>query len=379
MATPSASGAYDNDNSGGSTPQARHALPARPPPPANPTPAVPVTYGGAAYGHRGSGYGNGYGNTTWSRQNDYNGNPPSGVKFQRALAKLRAVASAYQSYPQATTYPSMTDFSATVGPPAYYSTANYQQQYYPTTTPSYSATPTQATNPYSAPTVNNDLDAEQYAQWQSGFGGKDDAKKTTSSAYATPNAAAAAATVADGKKRTVVRNAGGKIWQDDSLLEWPVGHQRIFVGNLSGEVTDDTLQKAFKEYPSLSKWKVIREKNTNKSKGFGFVSFGNADDYFKAYKEKQGKYIGAHPVQLQPAKPIQAASIAQNNHGKKNWHGKNRSGANQYNAGNSANSDANSNKKDAKDKTQGGQSGPGSYGGVTKHKKKEKGGLKILG
>ncbi|KAK8178488.1 hypothetical protein BC567DRAFT_149093, partial [Phyllosticta citribraziliensis] len=95
---------------------------------------------------------------------------------------------------------------------------------------------------------------------------------------------------------TVVRSGGGKTWQDSSLLEWDPAHFRIFVGNLAGEVTDESLHKAFSRYTSIQKARVVRDKRTTKSKGYGFVSFSNGDDYFQAAKEMQGKYIGSHPV-----------------------------------------------------------------------------------
>lgn len=73
------------------------------------------------------------------------------------------------------------------------------------------------------------------------------------------------------------------------------------MGNLAGEVTDDSLLKAFARYTSVQKARVIREKRTQKSKGYGFVSFSDGDDYFKAAREMQGKYIGSHPVLLRRA------------------------------------------------------------------------------
>jgi len=99
----------------------------------------------------------------------------------------------------------------------------------------------------------------------------------------------------EGVAKTVVRKGGGQTWEDPTLLEWGSAH-RIFVGNLAGEVTDESLLKAFSKYPSVQKARVVRDKRTTKSKGFGFVSFTDADDYFKAAKEMNGKYIGSHPV-----------------------------------------------------------------------------------
>lgn len=94
----------------------------------------------------------------------------------------------------------------------------------------------------------------------------------------------------------MVRSGGGQSWQDSSLLEWDPAHFRLFIGNLAGEVTDDSLLKAFSRYASVQKARVVRDKRTTKSKGYGFVSFSDGDDYFQAAKDMQGKYIGSHPV-----------------------------------------------------------------------------------
>ncbi|CAG8516169.1 18829_t:CDS:2, partial [Racocetra fulgida] len=87
------------------------------------------------------------------------------------------------------------------------------------------------------------------------------------------------------KPKTIIRAAGGEIWEDPTLLEWDINDFRLFCGDLGNEVTDDILYKAFSKYPSIQKAKVIRDKRTNKSKGYGFVSFKDADEFVKAWKE----------------------------------------------------------------------------------------------
>ena len=80
-----------------------------------------------------------------------------------------------------------------------------------------------------------------------------------------------------------------------------VDHFRLFCGDLGGEVNDDSLFKAFRQYPSLEKARVVRDKKTTKSKGFGFVAFSDPNDFMRAWKEMNGKYIGSHPVKLRKA------------------------------------------------------------------------------
>ncbi|CAG8643369.1 5332_t:CDS:2, partial [Ambispora gerdemannii] len=100
------------------------------------------------------------------------------------------------------------------------------------------------------------------------------------------------------KQKTIVRAAGGEVWEDPTLLEWDTNDFRLFCGDLGNEVTDDLLYKAFSKYPSLQKAKVVRDKRTGKSKGYGFVSFKDADEFVKAWKEMNGKYVGNRPIKL---------------------------------------------------------------------------------
>jgi RNA recognition motif-containing protein len=85
---------------------------------------------------------------------------------------------------------------------------------------------------------------------------------------------------------------------DPTLEEWDPNDYRIFCGDLGNDVNDDTLARAFRHYPSFLKAKIVRDKHTKKSKGFGFVSFKDPHDFMNALKEMNGKYIGSRPVKL---------------------------------------------------------------------------------
>mmetsp|Transcript_4094 Transcript_4094/g.3976 ORF Transcript_4094/g.3976 Transcript_4094/m.3976 type:complete len:131 (-) Transcript_4094:2-394(-) len=100
------------------------------------------------------------------------------------------------------------------------------------------------------------------------------------------------------RKQKVMRKAAGKVWEDETLEQWPENDYRIFCGDLGNEVNDDVLANAFKKYPSFAKAKVIRDKKTLKSRGYGFVSLTNQDDFVRVMKEMQGKYVGNRPVRL---------------------------------------------------------------------------------
>nr|CCA17788.1 RNAbinding protein putative [Albugo laibachii Nc14] len=107
--------------------------------------------------------------------------------------------------------------------------------------------------------------------------------------------------VLTGAKR-FVRVAGGERWEDVTLAEWPDNDFRLFCGDLGNEVTDELLAHNFSCFPSFQRAKVIRDKFTHKSRGYGFVSFGDPFDCAKALREMNGKYIGNRPVKLHKSK-----------------------------------------------------------------------------
>ncbi|CAN6232507.1 unnamed protein product, partial [Urochloa humidicola] len=102
----------------------------------------------------------------------------------------------------------------------------------------------------------------------------------------------------DATKKAVPRKAAGQSWEDPTLADWPENDFRLFCGDLGNEVNDDVLTKVFSKYPSFNMARVIRDKWTGKTKGYGFVSFANASDLAAALKEMNGKYVGNRPIKL---------------------------------------------------------------------------------
>ncbi|KAL5118437.1 hypothetical protein ACEQ8H_003613 [Pleosporales sp. CAS-2024a] len=288
--------------------QPHHSLPARPPPSTYPPPPSRPSNAGAR----------GQGNSPM-----YPGFTPRSV-----AAQAPSPAGSSAMYSQA---PVSTPYQATA-----YASSN---TYYDNSFPAYAAAappPPFSAGPSMSRGVGGPYDAEEearIAEWNSAYN-KDDAyaKKGPSAnvgarpeAVATPDAEPAV--TADGKRKTVVREGGGKTWEDPTLLEWDPMHPRLFIGNLAGEVTDDSLHKAFSKYPSLVKARVVRDKKSTKSKSYGFVSFSNTDDYFRAFKEMNNKYIGSHPVTIKRAtsevKAVVKKEDKPKNHGKNNKNNKN--------------------------------------------------------
>ncbi|ONH69364.1 RNA-binding protein 42 [Cyberlindnera fabianii] len=99
-------------------------------------------------------------------------------------------------------------------------------------------------------------------------------------------------------------NKNNKSNVDHTLEEWDPKHFRLFVGNLGSDANDALLIKAFSAYPSVSKVKVPTDGKTGTNKGYGFVAFADPNDYLKAFKEVNGKYIGHHPCTLKKANDL---------------------------------------------------------------------------
>lgn len=76
----------------------------------------------------------------------------------------------------------------------------------------------------------------------------------------------------------------------------------VFVGDLAPDVTDYMLQEAFKNnYPSVKGAKVVTDKLTNRSKGYGFVRFGDATEQTRAMTEMNGMFLSTRPMRIGPA------------------------------------------------------------------------------
>lgn len=78
-------------------------------------------------------------------------------------------------------------------------------------------------------------------------------------------------------------------FNNSSNLFCVAGDFRLFCGDLGNDVTDEVLTRVFGRYPSFQKARVIRDKRTNKTKGYGFVSFKDPNDFVRAVKELDGK------------------------------------------------------------------------------------------
>lgn len=77
----------------------------------------------------------------------------------------------------------------------------------------------------------------------------------------------------------------------------------IYVGNLDFKVKESDLEKAFGEYGTVSSVKIVTDKYSGKSKGFGFVTMENQDEAKKAISELNGASMGSRELVVNEARP----------------------------------------------------------------------------
>ena len=78
--------------------------------------------------------------------------------------------------------------------------------------------------------------------------------------------------------------------------------RKLYVGNLSFDTTDQTLQDTFSTYGEVTSATVIKDRDTNRSKGFGFVEFSQDADAQKAKGAMDGKELDGRSLRVDEAK-----------------------------------------------------------------------------
>ena len=78
---------------------------------------------------------------------------------------------------------------------------------------------------------------------------------------------------------------------------------KLYVGNLPYTVRDEDLQQSFSEYGSVSSAKVMMERDTGRSKGFGFVEMGSDAEAQAAIEGMNGQSLGGRSLVVNEARP----------------------------------------------------------------------------
>ncbi len=77
----------------------------------------------------------------------------------------------------------------------------------------------------------------------------------------------------------------------------------IYVGNLPYRMTEDELREAFAAYGEVTSARVITDRESGRSKGFGFVEMSDNSDAQTAIDELNGKEMQGRPLRVNEARP----------------------------------------------------------------------------
>lgn len=77
----------------------------------------------------------------------------------------------------------------------------------------------------------------------------------------------------------------------------------IYVGNLSYGMGEDELREAFAAYGDVASVKILTDRETGRSRGFGFVEMPNQSEGEAAISQLNGKDVGGRSLRVNEARP----------------------------------------------------------------------------
>ena len=80
---------------------------------------------------------------------------------------------------------------------------------------------------------------------------------------------------------------------------------KLYVGNLPYSVRDSDLEQAFGQFGAVTSAKVMMERDTGRSKGFGFVEMGNDAEAQAAINGMNGQPLGGRSIVVNEARPME--------------------------------------------------------------------------
>lgn len=80
--------------------------------------------------------------------------------------------------------------------------------------------------------------------------------------------------------------------------------KKLYVGNLPYSATDSSLSDLFSQCGSVDSAKVISDRDTGRSKGFGFVEMSTSEEASKAINTLNGSTFEGRPITVNEAKPM---------------------------------------------------------------------------
>ncbi|PIA28173.1 hypothetical protein AQUCO_07200072v1 [Aquilegia coerulea] len=81
---------------------------------------------------------------------------------------------------------------------------------------------------------------------------------------------------------------------------------KLFIGGLSFYTTEQSLSEAFSQFGQVVEATIISDRASDRSKGFGFVTFASEDEAQKAITEMNGKVLNGRVIYVETAKPTRS-------------------------------------------------------------------------
>jgi cold-inducible RNA-binding protein len=79
--------------------------------------------------------------------------------------------------------------------------------------------------------------------------------------------------------------------------------KNIFVGNLDFNTSEEELRQLFEAYGQVDRVSIMTDRDTGRSRGFGFVEMANAEDGEKAIAALNGSQVGGRKLNVNEARP----------------------------------------------------------------------------
>jgi len=96
--------------------------------------------------------------------------------------------------------------------------------------------------------------------------------------------------------------------------------KNIFVGNLSFNTNEDELRQLFESYGQVDRVSILTDRETGRSRGFGFVEMSSNEDGEKAIAALNGAQVGGRTINVNEARP-KAERVGSGGGGRERSHG----------------------------------------------------------
>jgi cold-inducible RNA-binding protein len=95
--------------------------------------------------------------------------------------------------------------------------------------------------------------------------------------------------------------------------------QKLYVGNLSFQTTEDTLRTLFTEYGQIESVNLITDRYTGRSRGFAFIEMSTEQEAQEAISNLSGKQVDDREIRVEKAKPQASRDRQRSGGGRPRW------------------------------------------------------------